>query len=274
MKGFKISPYILASILLMLLFSMMQMTRQSLSKPVHAQEQSQERKDYFYLPVGSANVSNVSEQDYRELITDFQSHYQSAVIQTTGMPLLIPNEWNSPYFTAFAIKRDTYMQVSLWGGMARAPGFTKLQLAAALCHEIGHVIAGEPRQTIPGSDWASTEGNSDFYAARVCLPDYLRRHPELAKTLVINARIQHMCGANESCQQVAQIGFDLVNSFQRYSYREFTPVSLDVRAAAVTELVRNSYPTDQCRLDTFLAGASCQLGQQCHAPTCWLPAQQ
>ncbi|MDG0815377.1 hypothetical protein [Bdellovibrio svalbardensis] len=274
MKGLRaFLPYILASLLLALLVTMAQATKDHIrrSRPVNAQESA--RSDYFYLPVGSANVSDVSERDYLEVISDFQSHYMQAVIARTGKPLIIPNEWASPYFAAFAMKKESFMQISLWGGMARAPGVTKPMLAAVICHELGHILGGDPLQTIPGSEWASTEGQSDFFAAKVCLPEYLQRHSEAVPLATVNSQVLQICGDHVDCEKVAQIGWDLVNMFQRYSYRKFVPVQLDVEEKAATELILNTYPSDQCRLDTYIEGARCQLGQKCRAPLCWLPAE-
>lgn len=274
MKDLRFLPYILASLLLALLVTMAQTTKDHIrkSRAVNAQENA--RPDYFYLPVGSANVSSVSEQDYLALVADFQSRYMKAVIDKTGMPLIIPNEWASPYFAAYAIKKDSYLQISLWGGMARAPGFTKAVLAAVLCHELGHILGGAPLQTIPGSEWASIEGQSDFFAAQVCLPEYFRRHPELIPLATIEPQIMQMCGDNVDCERTAQAGWNLVNLFQKYSYREFTPVRLDLREKPAAELILNTYPSDQCRLDTYIEGARCQLGQLCRAPGCWLPTRK
>lgn len=268
----KALPYILATLLLGLLLSMAQTPRvliraKTSARDVHAQDSA--RSDYFYLPVGSTQVSSLTESDYQGVVQKFMARYFSKVYHQTGLPLIIPNEWSSPYFAAFASKKEGYMQISLWGGMARAPGSNKAILATILCHELGHVLGGEPLQTIPGADWASTEGQSDFYASSVCMPDFFTAHPELAP--IPSPRALELCHENKMCGQVLQAGFETVQFFQAYAYKEIIPVSLDTVASATKELVRNSYPSDQCRLDTYVAGAYCQLGSRCRAPLCWLP---
>ena len=37
------------------------------------------------------------------------------------------------------------------------------------CHELGHFIGGAPFKKNPGSTWASTEGQADYWATSVCL---------------------------------------------------------------------------------------------------------
>ncbi|ASD62530.1 hypothetical protein [Bdellovibrio bacteriovorus] len=266
----KYLPYILATLLLVGLIVMVQT-----QKPLKARTSGAsfaQQAGYFFLPPGSAKVSDVTEAQYRALLTDFQVKYIMPVFNSTGRPLLIPAEWENPYFAAFAQNKDTYMQVSLWGGMARAPGASLPVLAGILCHEIGHVIAGEPRQTFTGAEWSSSEGQSDFYAAKDCLPQFLKAHPELVAD--INPQVLALCGGNELCARVAQTGVEMVQFFKRYDSQKSDDVSLWTPAPAAEQLLRNVYPSHQCRLDTYLAGALCQTGGSCSAPACWTANNQ
>lgn len=266
----KYLPYILGLLLLVALMAMAQSPRVLVkSKTSERQMQVQESSSgYFYLPVGSKNVSDLTEVDYATLIGQFLVKNYAKVQAATGKSLLIPYEWQSPYFAAFAQQKEDSMQVSLWGGMARAPGATKAALAAILCHELGHILGGEPRQTIPGSDWASTEGQSDFYAASTCLPELLTAYPEIVST--VDEEVKEVCDQNVLCEKSMQAGLEMVRFIQKYSYRQYVPVNIKTPAAAALELVRNTYPSDQCRLDSFVQGSLCQLGA-CRAPVCWLP---
>lgn len=271
MKLKKILPYILASLLLSFLLGMVQ-SQKTLIKSKTGDRQAnvqQENSGYFYLPVGSVNVSSLTMTDYASVVGRFIAHNYGQVMKQTGLPLLIPFEWESPYFAAFAKKNSDSMQISLWGGMARAPGATKGALAAILCHELGHIVGGEPRQTIPGSDWASTEGQSDFFAASECLPSFLKQYPDLISA--IDPQVEKLCGSNLDCARTLQAGLEMMLLLQKYSYRDYIPVNIEATEKAATELIRNSYPSDQCRMDSYVQGALCQLGGSCRAPTCWSP---
>lgn len=267
MKSKKAFPIIISSLLFALLLTMVQFAKVQTPILVHAQEQA--RPDYFYLPVGAQDVSTVTEADYREVIGKVLAQNFNPVFQQTGRPLLIPLEWINPYFGAFAQDKGAYMQISMWGGVARAPGASKVVLSTILCHELGHILGGEPRQTIPGADWASAEGQSDFFAATTCLPNLFRAYPDLAPS--VSAEVEQVCAGNVDCGRVLQAGLETVRFFQKYSYRSYEPVSVHVSAKNTETLVRNSYPSDQCRLDSFVSGARCQLGRVCRAPGCWLP---
>ncbi len=264
-------PYILASALLLLLIGMAQSKKTVIRYGASSVAQAEDEKDndYFFLPEGATPVSDITKADYENIVMKFTAQNFLSVFQQTGKPLLIPHEWESPFFAAFAKSDATLWQISMWGGMARAPGSSQGALAAILCHELGHIVGGEPRQTIPGAEWASSEGQSDFYAAAVCLPKFLSENPQFVP--VVSPVAQDLCQKNSLCGKIMQAGLDMVSLFQKYSYRDYTPVSLDLSAPAVPELLRNTYPSDQCRLDTFKAGALCQLGGACVAPACWFP---
>ena len=101
----KYLPYILATLLLVGLIVMVQT-----QKPLKARTSGAsfaQQAGYFFLPPGSAKVSDVTEAQYRALLTDFQVKYIMPVFNRTGRPLLIPAEWESPYFAAFAQNKDT-----------------------------------------------------------------------------------------------------------------------------------------------------------------------
>ncbi|UXR64282.1 hypothetical protein EZJ49_14535 [Bdellovibrio bacteriovorus] len=263
-------PYILAVILLVGLVVMVQTQKPLQGKSSHTS--FAQDAGYFYLPPGSANVSGVTEEQYRQLIVDFQSKYMMPVFKTTGKPLLISYDWVNPYFAGGSMDKGTYLQVILWGGTARAPGASLEVLAGILCHEIGHTMGEEPRQTFAGAEWSSSEGQSDFFTGRTCLPEFLSAHPELATN--ISEEALSVCEGNLLCARTAQVGLEMVRFFQKYDSQKSDAVSLLTPAPAAQELLRNVYPSVQCRLDTYLAGARCQLNGTCRPPACWFPHQQ
>lgn len=268
----KVLPYILATLLLGFLMGMVQTPKVLLKGKTGNQVNAQESiEGYFYLPVGSSNVSAISQQDYVGIIGRFIAHNYNRVVSETGLPLYVALEWENPYFGAFAKKNSDTMQISLWGGMARAPGATPGALAAILCHELGHIVGGQPRQTIPGVEWSSSEGQSDFFAASQCLPSFLNKYPDLVSSF--DPEVMAVCKENLTCARTLQAGLEMSRLLQKYSYREYVPVSLNVTEKETAELLRNKYPSDQCRLDTFKNGALCQLGNSCRAPSCWFPKE-
>lgn len=266
MKTPRSLPYILAASLLLFLIAMVQT-----QKPLNVKiSKASFLGDYFHLPPQSDKaMSGITKDQYSQLLGKFHLHFFNKVFNETKLPFLVQQEWESPYFAAFAKQSETVTEVSLWGGMARAPGATPTILAAVLCHELGHIIGGKPLQTIPGAEWSSTEGQSDFYAARACLPDFLKSNPHY-RPAYIEQQVLDLCDDNTVCQDSAQAGLDLVRFMQKYSYRSYATISVHTPAETSSGLVRNSYPSDQCRLDSFVQGALClKTGGDCRPPSCW-----
>lgn len=201
-----------------------------------------------------------------------------AEIEKQMRPLIVPDvttgasgafawdfDWEKPWLGAGSLmdSQGTF-KIMLWGGFIRSTKMTMLALEATICHEFGHLLGGLPKQMFPvsGSDtreehWSSAEGQSDWFAATICLPALYRARG--LNELEIQAR-------------VAQAGLD----FSLFSHHHFEPLSpLPSLAASAKETpsstLHTAYPSLQCRLDTFRLGADCSNSKQpCPPrPRCW-----
>lgn len=218
--------------------------------------------DYFSLPVDAPNVGPVKQENAYRVAADLYLLNFNQVLQKTAKPLVIDIQWQSPYFGGGAVQDEHTVSVRIFGGMIRTPEMTEDIFAAILCHELGHILGGEPYQDILFAEWASVEGQSDFFAASVCLPAYFRKLQPTASSRDLRSRIE-----------LAAFGF--LQLSQKYATANQEPVSLANSAPEVARVLnRHSYPSDQCRLDTFKAGAACLTEATCRAPVCWLPAQK
>lgn len=232
-------------------------------------QETGDRPGFFYLPPGSHDVSEISEKEYREIMSSFQNQWQAEVLEKTGKPLLVKPEWENPYFAAYAVDRTQYWEIALWGGMARAREATSLHLKTILCHELGHIIGGEPRQTLSGAEWSSTEGQSDFFAAKECLSKVLSAQDVEGVDL---SSAQAICDGHVQCLMVVAAGWKAVLFFQRFQYLEIPSVDLFKPEGAVSVFKPNTYPSYQCRLDTYIQGARCLKDVTfCSPPICWMP---
>lgn len=263
----KYLPYFLAGALLLILLIMAKSEKMVLRSASRVQQEQEDITKYFFVPTWARNVSEVKEQDYHDLRHFFLIQYAVEVYRSTGKPLELPDDWANPYFAGASQITENSAQVLLWGGLARAPGATSPIIAAVICHELGHLLGGEPRQSKPLPEWSSSEGQSDFYAATRCLPDYFAKNPQVKMS--IETEVRELCHGDERCEKVTQVGLDLIRFLQKYSYREFTPVSVLKQEAPAAELNRNRYPSDQCRLDTFVQAAQCSSSEICRPAACW-----
>lgn len=161
----------------------------------------------------------------------------AVIISLFKAPVILDAQWESPYFGAGMRNQK---EMVIWGGTTRVKGMTKDAYAAIVCHELGHVLGGAPYQTISGAQWASAEGQADFFAASVCLPRYFQ-------SLGI--------GHNEVAAKVEKAGYEMLSSLAPFgSGTKDEVVSLEryyeFNERAESTLV-NNYPTLQCRYESF-----------------------
>ena len=191
-----------------------------------AQECPEDRADYFCITPEMAPNTLISEFDFYaipiKLIAEFKA------------PLILEANWKSPYFGAGVYFHESAYRLMILGGTTRIEGMSVDAYAALVCHEIGHLIGGAPYQTIPGAEWSSSEGQSDFFAASVCLPRYYAKMG-VAKNLI--------------AARVERAGFELMRSFIKIERAELIRFKKDDRI--VKETLINNYPSLQCRYENF-----------------------
>ncbi|MFN8791679.1 MAG: hypothetical protein ACK5Y2_09535 [Bdellovibrionales bacterium] len=145
--------------------------------------------------------------------------------------------------------------------------------AIILCHEIGHLYGGSPRKsqsfegTLPvakdGFTFSTSEGQSDYFATAVCFRRLALDQPALVSLQSapeVPAVVQAQCRSSwptsaksrRFCERAAVASFQ----FLRLSFA--FPISFETPDLSVApRLVRDSYPSRQCRLDTLFRGALC-----------------
>lgn len=164
-------------------------------------------------------------------------------------------------------------------GAARAPGFGEDGFLATVCHEIGHILGGGPKL----KPTVVLEAQADDFAARECLPALFRSDPEtlevgkrappevisICSTTSGNAQDQAVCartilaGRELTLQRHWAVCLSPDPSLRRQAPAGFEPARRDRSRAKV---LRDSYPSLQCRLETFISAAT---GQE--RASCWFP---
>lgn len=225
-----------------------------------------------------------------ELMQFIESEYKTT-IETTHLKARFA--WNFDWQQTYLGAGTTYYQntftIMLLGGMVRAPGSNFSLIAFTLCHEVGHYLGGHPKQRFSGEDeddWASAEGQADWFAAHSCLPKvyrYFKKHkPERLIEVSYLTEALPFCSSYSAhadlCQWMLSAGLGFVR-FAHYYYERQSPlVSLAFEASErPIETVRSAYPSLQCRLDTAKQGTYCALeslgykniNSQCQRPACW-----
>lgn len=217
----------------------------------------------LHIPVGHKDAGGITEEEFNTLIDQVESLY-SPIVSQFGGKLQVERNWNDGTVNAYAEQIEGIWSLSMFGGLARHKSITKDGFALVLCHELGHHIGGAP--TYREGDWASNEGQSDYFATLKCLRRLWLSEdnrsavealevPDLVKTSCqknwIEEVDQHICiRSSMPGESVARLFFDL--SMQERPAQFETP---DERVVAVTN---HYHPSTQCRLDTYFQGALCE----------------
>ena len=158
------------------------------------------------------------------------------------------------------------LKVVINSGLLTSPRLTPDSLRMILCHELGHLFGGAPRRNIP-MEWEgpiaddnlsfmSSEGQADYYAGLSCFKNLVKEaegsNIEQADRNRVGPVLKAFCQEDQLCLRSALAGLD----FLRLTY-DF-PISCEERDDTETpELIRDSYPARQCRLDTIMNASAC-----------------
>jgi hypothetical protein len=168
--------------------------------------------------------------------------------------------WDSPELNAYAGKNGSEWKIVFHGALYRDKRVTDDGFIMTVCHELGHLLGGAPFKL--GQE-TSAEGQADYWASSVCAKKYFTEYPE--NVVMSNGYVRDQCtkkydndlAAQKICYRTTMAGYSLATFLGLQSQgkqpRFETP---DKHVLDVTDQL---HPLSQCRLDTFLAGALCEL---------------
>jgi hypothetical protein len=229
------------------------------------------QRGYFMMDQQAKPASAMTLELSQKISQEFLKQFESR-LHDKGLQFSVRVDWDINWFSAHAKFEKKSSAVVLWGGFLRAPGMNEIILATTLCHELGHLIAGPPLQTISAQDNVSTEGQSDFFAGS-CLAEFAQKHPEYFKN--ISSEVRAYCEKDFKCSVALEGGLQIVRFMQKWGFEPYEPVALYKQAPATKTFVANVYPENQCRLDSFMTRAMCLKNstKKCAPPACWWPQE-
>lgn len=224
-------------------------------------------KNDLQIPVSAKNAG-LSEAEYHEVINKVEKVY-APVARLYGARLVMERKWESETVNAGTLRMNGGKKwvVNLYGGFPRHPEITRDGYALVICHEIGHHIGGAPKKLYEhGRIWASTEGQSDYFATLKCLRKVFRNEDNLKaiKDLKVPKFVQDECQKSfptnweiALCVRTAMAGLSVAKvnaSIRRVDFPELGSVD-----ASVVTSTQNAHPIPQCRLDTYFEGSICSV---------------
>lgn len=212
----------------------------------------------------------------KEYASDMQA--QNAKLFINEPPPNSPTDfwWNIPTVRAAygsymegGVRRMHYL--TLMGGYGKLPWMGIDTIAATLCHELGHGIAGEPFKDSDENVQSSTEGQADYFSYRHCLPRILKYYEQPQTVKPVSAYTDSLCRkayADTQGYQYCTRAFHSLEVEKKY-FKMDTGADVayetpDLSVVSKTDLQADFYPSPQCRLDTMMAGV---LGKD--RPACW-----
>lgn len=238
-----------------------------------------------------------------QMLSRWQSDDVNAFAQICNEPNLLgtPDYPNECYRMRTANNVVTPLSiVVLFGGLARHPLMSAEGLVLVACHEIGHHLGGYPRYG-NNTDWASTEGQSDYFATTKCARNVFaalggNAQWAAAAPIPLDVRVQCQASFPQSAEQAAICmrsavgGLALARVLQTAKGQDPRVVDFSHRDLSQVPTTFEGHPAAQCRLDTYYAGSVCQVSPNeafapnnprtgaCHAtrfenrgprPNCW-----
>lgn len=210
------------------------------------------------IPIQARALNGITEQVYNDVLNEIESVY-SSIISSKGARLVVKRLWTNNDFNAKAYRQGSDFVIEMYGGLARHPDVSRDAFAMVACHEIGHHLGGAPKYN--GTDWASNEGQSDYFATMKCARKLFRKYPLEPQNVDIEA--ENLCKQHHSalekniCIRSAMGGLALAKAMSRQSGgRE---PRLDLKDGQVVSKTSDSHPAPQCRLDTYFQGGLCEV---------------
>ncbi len=212
------------------------------------------------------NRTGINEKMFNTILDQVEKLY-APILEAKGKKLVVKRFWTDDTVNAYAEQEGNNWMISMFGGLARHQETTPDAFAMVACHELGHHLGGAPKYSF--MSWASTEGQSDYYATLKCMRKVLEgldnwptirrmaQQDDIDPLVIKRCKIGQnstreefaMCvrgavGGRQLARLLADLGGD---PMPEYNTPDQTVVSQTMEG----------HPPAQCRLDTYFAGAVC-----------------
>lgn len=228
-------------------------------------------KNNYYIPE-NFSPSGIKEEAFMAVINKISAVY-TPIIKEMGGELVVYPRWSNGEINASAQRYGKRWIVNMYGGLARHKLITPDAFALVMCHEIGHHVGGAPRYE-DNTDWASTEGQSDYFGTAKCFRKVFENdnNEKIMKKVKVPKIVKDKCekawgknslfGKNTNeyflCLRNAMASLPLATLLAKLSEDPDMP-SFSAKDATVVPVTYEAHPYAQCRLDTYFNGSLCKV---------------
>jgi len=207
--------------------------------------------------------STITEEEFYKGI-DQVSEFYRPVVESYGVTLVVTKNWDDEDVNAYADRDNdkNEWKVLVNGGLARDGAMTLDGLTFVMCHEFGHHLAGYP--FFLRGNWAAAEGQADYFAGFVCLPELWKNELEInasfrsTTTGIAKEKCDLAWSTTERqniCYRIAHAALPIAQITSKI-YGTKAP-SFDRQDRSQVKSTILYHADGQCRLDTTINGANC-----------------
>lgn len=229
------------------------------------------------IPINKRAPTGITQADFEQTQLELKAIY-TPIVKALGGQLVFESNWQSSTVNAYASRHGELdedgeeteprkeWRVTFLGGLARHKFITRDGFSLVICHELGHHLGGAPR--LDGETaWASIEGQSDYFSTSKCLRRLWHKMnnakaiqgKSIPETLIKKCSEQWpLSSERDLCLRIGMAGLSAGELFADISRFTKTP-KFETPDPKVVKKTNNSHPAAQCRLDTYLQGALCEV---------------
>ncbi len=204
-------------------------------------------------------AANMTQAEFNAIIDEAVAYYEPLIKQNFNAKFTVNRRWTDSTVNASATQFFGTWTVNMYGGLARRPETTPDGFALVLCHEIGHHLGGYPFS----SSWAADEGSADYFSTISCARDLWRDQKEknaLSRELIAEYP-KSLCDAQWSNEDDQNLCYRSMLGGQSLgkllAALGGTKADFTTPDKSVVKSTNHAHPAGQCRLDTYVAGATC-----------------
>ena len=237
----------------------------------------------MYIPDNGGPTASMAKAKFDEVLNRIEQVYAPIVKQKGGI-LRVQRKWSDGTVNAYADRNGRIWKIVMFGGFARHPAVTADGFMAVACHEMGHHLGGVPKY---GRNWASVEGESDYFANLKCLRRVFEQddNKKIVESMQVDPIAVRDCQAEHTSQQDQYVCIRAVMAALSVAkvLAEDAPSNpkpaLDTPDRTQVNQTNDNHPAGQCRLDTLFEASLCKVpyaqdvsDTDYHVGTCYTPA--
>jgi hypothetical protein len=238
-----------------------------LAQPIYACTQDGREgfvpKNNLKIMVGDKAAAGLTEKQFGAVIDKVEG-IMTPYVTSAGGKLRVVRNWTDGTVNAYAEQNGDDWTVQMFGGLARHKTITEDGFALVVCHEVGHHIGGAPKYN--GDEWASNEGQADYFGALKCLRRVWASEDNAAivAKMSVPASLTAGCGktwakADEQalCVRTGMAGDSVAKLFAALGWEK--PAKFETPDTKVVTATDDNHPETQCRLDTYFQAGMCDV---------------